>query len=346
MRDAVVDGELQHLRINHDQPALLGIEPVEQAQDHGVDRHRLAGAGGAGDQQMRHLGEIDDHRLAADGLAERDRQLVAGLRKVLRGQHLAQIDGLALLVGQFDADGVAALHDGDAGGDRRHRARDVVGEADDARGFDARRRLQLVERHHRAGAHVDDLALDAEIVEHAFEQRARSAPAHRRRSCARRSSSARPASPATGGVYSPRSIGVAWRLPAALSGPAAGVTRSGAGHFVEAVDGRRRRLGARSERGRAQHLQRRFERRAERRARFVEPRRARRRRRRWPAWRGGAAGGARRRRAVERVDQRAERNQAETGLAVVVLVLGVDGAARRRGGGASVAGAPRPSAKS
>ena len=64
-------------------------------------------------------------------------------------------------------------HDGDAGGDRAHRAGDVVGEADDARGLDAGRRLELVERDDRAGADIDDLALHAEIVEHAFEQAAR-----------------------------------------------------------------------------------------------------------------------------------------------------------------------------
>ena len=31
--------------------------------------------GGAGDEQMRHLGELGDDRLAADGLAEAQRQL-------------------------------------------------------------------------------------------------------------------------------------------------------------------------------------------------------------------------------------------------------------------------------
>ena len=90
--------------------------------------------------------------------------------EILARQQLAQVDRLAPLVGQLDADRVAALHDRDAGRDRRHRARDVVGEADHARGFDAGRRLEFVERDDRAGAHVDDLALDAEIVEHAFEQ--------------------------------------------------------------------------------------------------------------------------------------------------------------------------------
>ena len=170
MRNAVVDRELEHLRVDHDQAALLGLEPVEQAHHHGVDRHRLARAGGAGDQQMRHAGEVDDHRLAADRLAERDGEAVLRLLEILARQQLAQIDGLAPLVGQLDADHVAPLHDRDAGRDRRHRTGDVVGEADDARRLDAGRRLELVERDDRAGAHVDDLALDAEIVEHAFEQ--------------------------------------------------------------------------------------------------------------------------------------------------------------------------------
>ena len=69
MRDAVIDREFEHLGIDHDQPALVGAQPVDQRQDHGVDGNRFAGAGGAGDQQMRHAREIDDHRLAADGLA-------------------------------------------------------------------------------------------------------------------------------------------------------------------------------------------------------------------------------------------------------------------------------------
>ena len=55
-------------------------------------------------------------------------RLGLGRLEIAAGQQLAQIDGLALGVGQLDADGVAAGHDGDAGGDRAHRAGDVVGE--------------------------------------------------------------------------------------------------------------------------------------------------------------------------------------------------------------------------
>ena len=119
---------------------------------------------------MRHAGEIDDHRLAADGLAETEADARLGLLEIFRREQLAQVDGLALGVGQLDADGVLAGDDGDAAGDGTHRAGDVVGKTDDARRLDARRRLQFVEGDHRAGTDVDDLAADAEIVEHAFEQ--------------------------------------------------------------------------------------------------------------------------------------------------------------------------------
>ena len=95
----------------------------------------------------------------------------AGLGVIARREQLAQIDFLAGRIGQFDADGVAARHHGDARRERAHRAGDVVGEADHARRFDAGRRLEFVERDHRPGPRIDDLAAHAEIAEHAFERR-------------------------------------------------------------------------------------------------------------------------------------------------------------------------------
>ncbi len=100
MRNAVIDGELEHLRIDHDQAALIGPQPINQAEDHGVDGDRFARAGGAGDQQMRHACEIDDDGFAADAVLDREQ--------------LAQINLLAMRVRQFDADGVAAGNDRDA----------------------------------------------------------------------------------------------------------------------------------------------------------------------------------------------------------------------------------------
>ena len=120
-------------------------------------------------EQMRHAREIGKDRLAADVLAERDRQVEVRLLEGLRAQHLAQEDGLALGVRQLDADGVAALHHSDAGRDGAHRARNVISQADDAGGLDAGRGFEFVERHHGARPHLQDLALHAEIVEHALK---------------------------------------------------------------------------------------------------------------------------------------------------------------------------------
>ena len=108
MRDAVIDGEFEHLRIDHDQAALVRPQPVDQAEDHGVDGDRFAGAGGAGDQHMRRAREIDDDRVAADGLAEAERQLGDEFGAFLRGQQFAQVNLFAMRVRQFDADRVAA----------------------------------------------------------------------------------------------------------------------------------------------------------------------------------------------------------------------------------------------
>ena len=85
-------------------------------------------------------------------------------------QQFAQIDLLALVVRQLDADGVAAGHHRDARRQRAHRAGDVVGEPDHARRLDAGRGLELVERDDRAGPRVDDLAAHAEVLQHAFQR--------------------------------------------------------------------------------------------------------------------------------------------------------------------------------
>jgi hypothetical protein len=163
MRDAVIHRQLQHLRVDHDELAGVGRQPEDQRQDHRVDGDRFAGAGGAGDQQMRHALEIDDDRRPADVLAEHECQLRGRALECLGFQQLAQIDGLAHPVGQFDADDAASGHNRDAHGDGAHGAGDVVGQTDHAAGLRSRRRLQLVERHDRTGPHLHDLAFDAEV---------------------------------------------------------------------------------------------------------------------------------------------------------------------------------------
>ena len=119
---------------------------------------------------MRHPRQVGDHRLAADVLAERQRQPALVLFVGRRIQQLAQIDRLGLEVGQFDADDAAPRHHRDAHRDGAHRAGDVVGKADHPRRLDPRRRLELVKGDDRAGAYLDDLAAHAVILEHRLQQ--------------------------------------------------------------------------------------------------------------------------------------------------------------------------------
>ncbi len=78
---------------------------------------------------------------------------------------LAEVDGFALGVGQLDADDVAAGNDGDADGHGAHGAGDVVGEADDARGFCAAGWFEFEQCDDGAGLGVLDFAFDAEVGE-------------------------------------------------------------------------------------------------------------------------------------------------------------------------------------
>ena len=115
MRDAVIDRQFQHLGVDHDQAAFLGRQLVEQRQDHGVDRHRFARAGGPGDQKVGHLGKVRDDGIAADVFAQGQWQAQIAVTKVTSSQNFAQHDLFAGDVRQFDANHRAARNGRDAG---------------------------------------------------------------------------------------------------------------------------------------------------------------------------------------------------------------------------------------
>ena len=118
---------------------------------------------------MRHLAEVADHRLAFDALAKSEGQGHARAREFLRVEQVAQIDGLARRVRQFDTYGVAARDNGDTRGGGGHGACDVFGERDDFRRADAGRGLKFEQGDDGAGAHFRDAALDAELGQYAAE---------------------------------------------------------------------------------------------------------------------------------------------------------------------------------
>jgi hypothetical protein len=145
---------------------VLGRALVQQRQDHRVDRDGLAGARRAGDQQVRHLREIRGDRIAADVLAERQRERRLDVVVGLRLDDLAERDDLALLVRNLEThDGFAGNHFDDTHADRRQRAREILREPGDLADLHARRRPHFVASHDGAWLYGDHFHFDAEILE-------------------------------------------------------------------------------------------------------------------------------------------------------------------------------------
>ncbi len=99
MRDAFVDRQFQHFRINQDQTDMVRVGLVQQRQDGGVDADRFAGAGGAGHQQVRHARQIGYHRIAGNILAQCDREIGSAVVIDFGAENFRQAHNLAFGVG-------------------------------------------------------------------------------------------------------------------------------------------------------------------------------------------------------------------------------------------------------
>ena len=99
MRETVIARKLDALGVDHDQANVLGKGAHEQGRDDGIDHHRLTRTGRTGNKQVGHLCKVGDDRrtlgIATDGQLERTALHI--------GKHVAQVDILALAVGNLDA---------------------------------------------------------------------------------------------------------------------------------------------------------------------------------------------------------------------------------------------------
>ena len=110
MRQRVVLLQLDHLRIDHHEPELVGRKAIEQRRDDRIDANGFAGAGAAGDQQVRHFREVGDDRMAVNIFAQRERDLRFGVAPFLGFQQVAHDDLGFDGVRHFDADGAFSGH--------------------------------------------------------------------------------------------------------------------------------------------------------------------------------------------------------------------------------------------
>src|SRR5690606_13065647 len=72
VRDALVHGELDPFRVDEDEADLVGQGPHHDRRDEPVDAGGLARAGGSGDEDVRHAGEVGDDVVPLHILAEAD----------------------------------------------------------------------------------------------------------------------------------------------------------------------------------------------------------------------------------------------------------------------------------
>ena len=119
-----------------------------------------------GDEQVRHLGEVDGLGRAGHVPPEGERQLRARGREVDLLEDPAQGDDVEVLVRDLDADRALARDrrlDPERAGGEGHR--EVVGEGLDPADLDVGGRLDLVLGHDGAGVAADDLGRDVEARE-------------------------------------------------------------------------------------------------------------------------------------------------------------------------------------
>ena len=162
VRHALVLPHLDPLRIDQDHPHLVRGGTHQDRGDEGIDARGLAGPGRAGDQEVRHGGQVQHDRPAADVPSDPCLQRMAGLGRLGRREDVTQRHHLTVLVGNLDADGLLARYgsqDPDVG--RGQGVGDVLVEAGDPRHLHPLAKLEGVAGDGRTDRHVHQAGLDS-----------------------------------------------------------------------------------------------------------------------------------------------------------------------------------------
>jgi hypothetical protein len=139
-----------------------GVVLEEHAHDHGVDGHGFAGAG---EPAMSTCGMVARSAVTMRPLMSLPMAMARRLwrGRTIRTRHVAQPDGFASWLGTWmptvDLPGMRSMRMDSA----RHGEAEVVGEAGDARVFDAGFGAELEGGDHGAGVDLHHLAVDAEL---------------------------------------------------------------------------------------------------------------------------------------------------------------------------------------
>ena len=170
MRNAFVNAQFQHFRVNHNHAHVFRRCFEEHGQNHGVHAYGFTRTGRTGNQQMRRFGQVGNHRLAGDVLAEREGQFGFGLGKRRRVEDFAQADHLAFRIRQFQAHaGFAGDGFHHADGSYAKRARQVFFKVQNGTAAHADIRFNLITCNDRAGIGVHHFDFNFELGQFFFD---------------------------------------------------------------------------------------------------------------------------------------------------------------------------------
>ena len=102
MRQRIIMLQLDHLRIDHNEPQLIRRKSVQQRSNNRIDANRFSRARAPGDQQVRHFAQIRDDRVAIDILAQRQWNTGLRIAPFFRFQQIAH--------DHFSLDGIGNFH--------------------------------------------------------------------------------------------------------------------------------------------------------------------------------------------------------------------------------------------
>ena len=143
--DAVIDAQLDHLGVDHQEPHLFGGGLKEQGDDDGVDADRFSGTGRTGNQQMGHLSNVGNRDVSGDVPPQCGGQMALRIAEHIRIYDLPDGDRRDHLVRDLNAHRRLV---GDWGFNAHpcgcEVERDVVGQAGDLADLDPGRRLELI----------------------------------------------------------------------------------------------------------------------------------------------------------------------------------------------------------
>ncbi|OPZ99076.1 MAG: hypothetical protein BWY72_00518 [Bacteroidetes bacterium ADurb.Bin416] len=165
-----VDVEFDHLGVDEDEFELGRVFLVQQGGDHGVETHRFALTGGAGNQHVGHLAEVDGEDLVGDGAPQGHGKFVLAFLELLGAQHAAHGNNLGVTVGHFNPDGALARYGGDdADAQGGQTQGDVVFQTLDPGNTDTGFRDDFVQGYRGTYCCGDGADADAELLEYLLD---------------------------------------------------------------------------------------------------------------------------------------------------------------------------------